>query len=73
MNLAACEANKVKIVAANAIPPLVALLSSGTDATKEHAAGALANIANGHDDYQATIGKAGAVKVLVGLLEATGR
>jgi len=67
-----CALQMSSMLAAGAIPPLVALLSSGTDATKEHSAGALANIANGHDDYQSTIGKAGAIKALVSLLEATG-
>merc|ERR1719399_2293303 len=50
MNLAACDANKPKVMSAGAVAPLVALLTSGTDATKEHAGGALANLANGHDE-----------------------
>ena len=32
--------------------PLVALLKSGSDAAKEHASGALANLANGKDEHQ---------------------
>jgi len=72
MNLAACEANKAKIVSAGAIPPLVKLLSTGTDCTKEHAAGTLANLANGHDNHQATIGKAGAVGALMALVAEQG-
>ena len=72
MNLAACDANKAKLISGGAVAPLVVLLTKGTNATQEHAAGCLANLANGHDDNQAAIGKAGAIEPLVGLLAATG-
>ena len=54
MNLAACDANKATIMASGAVAPLVALLKSGTDGAKEHAAGALANLANGKEEHQVT-------------------
>jgi hypothetical protein len=38
MNLAASEANKAKMVSAGVLGPLLALLSTGTVATQEHAA-----------------------------------
>ena len=55
MNLAACDDNKGAIVGAKALGPLLAVLTDGTDAAKEHAA-ALANLANGSDAHQAAIG-----------------
>ena len=67
MNLAASDANKSKIMSAGAVAPLVALLTSGTDATKEHSAGALANIANGHDDNQDGDYQGGAIDPLLTL------
>ena len=37
--------NKVAIAAAGGLPPLIALVGAGTPGGKEHAAGALANLA----------------------------
>lgn len=73
MNLAACDENKAKIVTAGAVAPLVALLGSekSTDAAKEHVAGALANLACGHDEIQSSIVKAGAIHPLLSLLTDT--
>lgn len=44
-------------------------LRTGSYAAKEHAAGALANLANGHTNHQSAIGAAGALKPLLDLLE----
>lgn len=61
----------MQIMAASAVKPLIALLSSGTDAAKEHSAGALANLANGKEENQVAIGSAGAVGPLLLLLESS--
>ena len=60
----------VQVMTAGAVKPLVKLLTSGTDAAKEHAAGALANLANGKDENQTAIGSAGAIGPLLALLES---
>ena len=57
------------IVQAGAIAPLVTLVQSGTDGQKEHAAGALANLAL-NAEHQVLIAQAGAIAPLVTLAQS---
>ena len=66
--LAMLSDNRASIVGDGGIAPLVALLRSGGDMGKRHAAAALARLARGADATQAMIAQAGAVSPLVGLL-----
>ena len=66
-----CESddNVALIVAAGAIPPLVALVRNGSDDGKEKAANALANLADNVDDVaDQSIVDAGGIAALVELL-----
>ena len=71
-NLAANADNKVKIAAAGAIPPLVALLGPQCSAgVQEQAAGALRNIAWSSDDIKASIRSSGGVAALTQLMQSS--
>jgi hypothetical protein len=71
-SLAANPENKVKIVAAGAISPLVALLGPQSSAgVQEQAAGALRNLALNNSENKVKIRHAGAVGALNRLLSAT--
>ena len=59
-------ANKVAIVAAGAVPPLVALLRSGSEPGKERSAGALLILAVNAEN-QVKIAAAGAIDPLLAL------
>ena len=60
--------NKVKVAAAGAIPPLVALLGSGTSAAVQMAAAiALGNLSANNADSQVMVAAAGAIPPLVAL------
>ena len=68
-NLAGLEANEWLIIKAGALPPLVALLLPlNAPKAREHAAGALANLAF-TQRHHAAISQAGAVEALVELLD----
>ena len=60
------RSNNTTIVEAGAIPPLVALLTDGTDEAKEYASGAIRNLSNGTN--KTAIVEAGANPPLVALL-----
>jgi len=62
--------NKKAIVHANAIPPLVNLLSSGTAKAKENAAGVLCYIAFKNENNKAAIVHANAIPPLVTLAKS---
>jgi vacuolar protein 8 len=57
------------IAQAGAIAPLVTLVQSGTDRQKEHAAGALRNLAI-NDENNVLIAQAGAIAPLVTLVQS---
>ncbi|CAL1157836.1 unnamed protein product, partial [Cladocopium goreaui] len=61
------DQNKAAIAAAGGIPPLVALVTSGSDSAKEPAAGALRNLAM-NDQNMAAIAAAGGIPPLVALV-----
>ena len=65
--LATNDQNKAVIVAAGGIPPLVALVTSGRDAAKEHAVYALAHFSM-NDQNKAAIAAAGGIPPLVALV-----
>jgi len=46
------------------------MFCSGTAGAQEHAAGALANLSNGHPSHQSLIGDAGALPPILALLAA---
>ena len=66
-NLAVNDQNKAAIAAAGGIPPLVALVTSGSDSAKEQAARALENLAP-NDQNMAAIAAAGGIPPLVALV-----
>ncbi|KAJ8600639.1 hypothetical protein CTAYLR_006926 [Chrysophaeum taylorii] len=57
--------NKIAIAKLGGIPPLVELVTSGTDVAKENAAAALWNLAANNPDNNAAIAKAGGILPLV--------
>ena len=66
-NLAWNDQNRAAIAAAGGIPPLVALITSGSDSAKGYAAGALRNLAR-NDQNKAAIAAAGGIPPLVALV-----
>jgi len=66
-NLAMDVQNKAAIAAASGIPPLVALVTSGSDSAKQDAARALGNLAV-NDQNKAAIAAAGGIPPLVTLI-----
>ena len=66
-NLATDDQNKAAIAAASGIPPLVALVTSGSDSAKQDAARALGNLAV-NDQNKAAITAVGGIPPLVALV-----
>lgn len=64
VNLSLEKGNKVKIVRAGVVPPLIDILKSGYDESREHAAGALFSLAL-EDDNKTAIGVLGALPPLL--------
>ncbi|XP_057806303.1 U-box domain-containing protein 38-like [Salvia miltiorrhiza] len=64
VNLSLEKGNKVKIVRAGAVPPLIDILKSGYDESREHAAGAIFSLAL-EDDNKTAIGVLGALPPLL--------
>ncbi|CAL1142550.1 unnamed protein product, partial [Cladocopium goreaui] len=67
-NLAVNDENKAAIAAAGGIPPLVALVTRGSDSAKKYAARALGNLASNNDQNKAAIAAAGGIPPLVALV-----
>eukprot|EP00435_Cladocopium_sp_Y103_P017605 s551_g4.t1 len=65
------DENKVAIAAAGGIPPLVALVTSGSDAAKTQAAFALRNLALKNDQNRAAIAAAGGIPPLIALVTSS--
>ncbi|KAI4976714.1 hypothetical protein ZWY2020_050321 [Hordeum vulgare] len=73
LNLSICHENKVIVVEAGAIPPLVrALKSAASLAARENAACALLRLSQLDGATAAAVGRAGAIPLLVSLLETGG-
>ena len=68
--LAYIDANKLAILLAGAIPPLVALAHAGSARAQEYAAGALRSLAANNAANQVAIAHAGAIPALVALAQA---
>lgn len=62
------DENQGGIPRAGGIPPLVALLSRGSEVTQQYTAAALEALARDHTDNQIALAKAGAIEPLVSLL-----
>jgi hypothetical protein len=67
-HLASVESNKTTMVAAGAIPLLVAVLGSEEDEAREHAVAVLSTLARSQGGNKKAIAQAGAIKPLVELL-----
>ncbi|GAB4854810.1 hypothetical protein Ancab_023394 [Ancistrocladus abbreviatus] len=69
VNLSLEKANKVKIVRAGVVPPLVEVLKEGFPEAQEHASGALFSLAL-HDDNKTAIGVLGALPPLIHMMRS---